>query len=282
MTHPSRLRFLATVGLGFVCSLSCSTDPPAPDPVVRVGQSIMGGEDDPTDLNVVAIIMTSMGGLCSGSLIAPNLVLTARHCVATPSEENDQLQHVDLRHAFRGQELPGEPGARRVSGVWGHEEGRRDLRPDGKHRCVRFRHGLDPSCGEHRVRRDRAAHAAAWTWSSRRARNTKRSATATRTTRPERASVRSRSGLYVSCSGPDCGGFYLDKDRGVGRRHGDLPGRFRWSSAGHEEPRDRCGVARRARLHDADLRRRVRLGRLDQEDRGRGGQGGQLRAGPPG
>jgi MYXO-CTERM domain-containing protein len=39
-----------------------------------------------TDNNVVAILINSSQGLslCTGSLIAPNLVLTAHHCVATP------------------------------------------------------------------------------------------------------------------------------------------------------------------------------------------------------
>lgn len=49
-------------------------------------QGILGGTVDKTDNAVVAILTNSAEGisLCSGTLIAPNLVLTAQHCVATP------------------------------------------------------------------------------------------------------------------------------------------------------------------------------------------------------
>jgi MYXO-CTERM domain-containing protein len=49
------------------------------------GQAIMGGSADPGDTNVVDIVWQSLGGVqeCSGSLVAPNLVLTAHHCVSS-------------------------------------------------------------------------------------------------------------------------------------------------------------------------------------------------------
>lgn len=37
--------------------------------------------DDEFHINVVRIVVDDVGGICSGSLIAQNLVLTAAHCV---------------------------------------------------------------------------------------------------------------------------------------------------------------------------------------------------------
>jgi hypothetical protein len=65
--------------------LSCSTRPPATETSLgKAEQAIQGGQLDTTSSFAIALVG---GGLCSGTLIAPNLVLTARHCVVTEPDQ---------------------------------------------------------------------------------------------------------------------------------------------------------------------------------------------------
>lgn len=102
---------VAVVGLvGIVWCASCANRDPKDDPIARTSEAIQGGMADgtahPWAVGMCHGTPPSCSSLCSGTLIAPNLVLTARHCVAqTP-------QTVDCNTAvFGGQNGP-------TSGYW--------------------------------------------------------------------------------------------------------------------------------------------------------------------
>ena len=60
------------------------------EPTDRAHLPIFAGKLAPDDRAVVAVVNFS-GGQCSGSLIAPGLVLTARHCVAKTADKDPQV-----------------------------------------------------------------------------------------------------------------------------------------------------------------------------------------------
>jgi secreted trypsin-like serine protease len=70
--------------LGLVL-LACSSGPPAAENLGEGREAIINGEQSTTDQDMVVLIGVTYQGKvepeCSGSLVAKNLVMTARHCV---------------------------------------------------------------------------------------------------------------------------------------------------------------------------------------------------------
>ena len=86
------LRLVLTLGMVSLIA-SCGGEPPAPSEaeIGAAEQEISGGYIDQDDPNVVGIYWAKFGGICTGSLLAPNMVLTARHCVSEINSANGSV-----------------------------------------------------------------------------------------------------------------------------------------------------------------------------------------------
>jgi MYXO-CTERM domain-containing protein len=60
-----------------------------PEPLGGSQQAIVGGTTSPASQDATVLISDRGRALCSGTLIAPNLVLTARHCVSDYDQRSD-------------------------------------------------------------------------------------------------------------------------------------------------------------------------------------------------
>lgn len=86
----------AVLVLGAGCNQSAEL--PSEDIAVRE-EAIIGGKTSTVAQNAVVMLQIADEAICSGSLIAPNLVLTARHCV---SETDESLACAPDGHALSG------------------------------------------------------------------------------------------------------------------------------------------------------------------------------------
>lgn len=91
---------------GLLALPGCSAEPEeqsGPELVGNGSGEIKGGYLDDKDTGVVGVGLFQQGyliGICTGSLIAPNVVLTAHHCVADVVNEDPQLGIVCSKTSF--------------------------------------------------------------------------------------------------------------------------------------------------------------------------------------
>lgn len=80
----------AGAALSFIIAAGCSSQERV-EKTSTARQPIQGAELDPDTVHKYAVGVSSGSGICSGALIAPNVVVTARHCVQAIDYKNPDV-----------------------------------------------------------------------------------------------------------------------------------------------------------------------------------------------
>ncbi len=86
-------------------AVGCNQGAPLPDDVAVQSEPIIHGKASTTAQNEVVMLRIADQAMCSGSLVAPNLVLTARHCV---SHTDETLSCAADGHPLAGGKIQGD------------------------------------------------------------------------------------------------------------------------------------------------------------------------------
>lgn len=94
--------FFALAALSSACGAPLDSET-----IATSEEAILNGADDAKDTAVVGVYDMTLGGVCSGALLAPNLVLTAHHCVA-PLVNSGGGEEIDCAKTTFGDADPGD------------------------------------------------------------------------------------------------------------------------------------------------------------------------------